>query len=305
MGMFRRSAFALLIVAAVAALTVSVLAGARATLILTSGERVSGILSDMGGTDFTLNMGSPNESRIPIGNVAVIDFVGGGQGIPTTETSKIQPGRTLVLQRGGDSFFGRLIDVRGDNPLVLVFTTQDGQLELNASDVARVFLRRWEGMPQPDAQKIELPTPAPAPAPIPAPVPAPVPTPAPVPPPAPDPDAISIPADRGWVSTGIQIRYGQLVSFATVGEVLLSGDPDDLAGPSGARNLRMAGRGAPVPGMTAGALVGRIGVSAPFGIGGQSQALAMPGSGSLLLAVNDETPGDNRGEFRVRITIVR
>ena len=96
-----------------------------------------------------------------------------------------------------------------------------------------------------------------------------------------------------------------MVSFTTSGEVVLSGDANDKAGPSGAYNGRVSGGGAPMPGVAAGALVGKVGPSAPFGIGGQSQALSMPGSGTLLLAVNDDNPGDNRGEFRVKVTIVR
>jgi hypothetical protein len=140
--------FGFLLLAVVAAATVPVIAGAQATLILTSGERVSGNLSNMSGADFTMNGGSAGESRIPIGNVAVIDFVGGGQGISAAETSKMQAGRMLVIQRDGGTFYGRLVDLRGDNPPRLVFTTQDGELEKGANEIARVYLRRWEGMPQ-------------------------------------------------------------------------------------------------------------------------------------------------------------
>jgi hypothetical protein len=57
--------------------------------------------------------------------------------------------------------------------------------------------------------------------------------------------------------------------------------------------------------VAAGALIGKVGLSGPFGIGEQSQALDMNGSGTLLLAVNDDNPADNRGEFRVKVTVVR
>jgi|WetSurMetagenome_2_1015567.scaffolds.fasta_scaffold757793_1 hypothetical protein len=146
--MLRRTTFVFVLLAAVAAFTVSVVAGANATLILTSGERVSGILSRMGGADFTMNEGLANESRIPIGNVAVIDFVGGGQQFPAAEIAKMQAGRMLVIQRDGGTFSGRLVDIRGDNPPRLVFNTRDGEREMSANEVARVYLRRWEGMPQ-------------------------------------------------------------------------------------------------------------------------------------------------------------
>ena len=45
--------------------------------------------------------------------------MGGGQGIPVTETSKMQSGRHLVFQRGGDYYYGRLYDIAGDDPLRL------------------------------------------------------------------------------------------------------------------------------------------------------------------------------------------
>jgi hypothetical protein len=143
----RTTRFVFLLFAAVAAFTAPVLAGARATLILTSGARVSGILSGLSGADFKMDGGSAGETRIPIGTVAVIDFVGDGEGIPAAEISKMQAGRMLAVERGGATFYGRLIDMRGDNPPRLVFTTQEGELEVNASEVARVYLRRWDGMP--------------------------------------------------------------------------------------------------------------------------------------------------------------
>jgi hypothetical protein len=146
--MFLKTLVVFVLAATVAACTVAVFAGARVTLILASGERVTGTLSSMSGADFTMNAASPDERRIPIGSVAVIDFVGDGQGIPAAETSKMQAGRMLVIKRGGDTFYGRLVDVRGDEPMRLAFNAQGGELEVNASEIARVYLRRWEGMPQ-------------------------------------------------------------------------------------------------------------------------------------------------------------
>ena len=50
-----------------------------------------------------------------------------------------------------------------------------------------------------------------------------------------------------------------------------------------------------------GALIGRIGNGAPFGIGNQTN-VPMPASGMLFLGVNDNNFDDNSGEFRVEIT---
>lgn len=280
--MVRRYVYALVLLMAVAALTAPLLAGARATLILTSGERVKGILVDMGGSDFTMNEGA-SEIKIPIGEVAVIDFAGGGQ-TPAGEVSKMQSGRSLVVQRGGDVFYGRLIDIRGDNPPRLVFNTADGELEVNSSEVARIYIRRWEGMPAAETKPEKKAEPAAETA---------------------GGGGTVVHANGSWVNTGVQIRRGQMVAFSASGQIVLSDDAGDTAGPAGAHNGRLAGEGAAMPRVAAGALVGRVGSSMPFAIGNQTQALQMPGAGILFLVVNDETPGDNRGQFRVQITVVR
>jgi hypothetical protein len=285
--MTRKVSLVLVIVAMMAAMAAPAVAGVRATLILTSGERVKGVLVDMGGADFTMLEGG-NEVRFAINDVAVIDFVGGGQ-VPATEVAKMEGSRPVVFQRNGDFLYGRLFDIGGDNPIRLTFNSSDGRFELNSNEVSRIYLRRWDGMPQPGGgggggtKPPERPQPEkPAPA-----------------------SGIAVPATTSWIDTGIQVRAGQMVTFSVRGEVILSGDNNDTAGPDGAHNGRYARRGAPSPGLAAGALVGRAGMSAPFGIGSQTQPLQMPSTGSLFLAVNDETPADNRGEFRVTVTIIR
>ena len=137
---------ALVLTLVLVAVAVPALAGVRATLILTSGERVKGVLVDMGGADFTMMEGG-NEVRFAINDVAVIDFVSGGQ-VPATEVARMQGSRAVVFQRSGDYFYGRLFDIGGDNPIRLTFNTPDGQLEMNSNEVSRIYLRRWEGMPQ-------------------------------------------------------------------------------------------------------------------------------------------------------------
>lgn len=281
-----RKSVVLFLLAAMLAAAVPSAAGVRATLILTSGERVRGVLVDMGGADFTMMEGG-NEVRVAIGEVAVIDFVSGGQ-VPADEVARMEGGRSLVVQRGGDFFYGRLVDIGGDNPIVLRFNSTDGPMELNSNDVARIYLRRWEGMPRPGGGGNRPAQPQPQPQPKPQPG-----------------GGIAVPATVVWVDTGIQVRAGQLVAFNARGEVVLSGDDSDTAGPGGAHNGRVAGGRAQMPGVAAGALVGKTGVSAPFGIGNQTQGLSMPSTGVLFLGINDDAPGDNRGEYRVTVTIIR
>jgi hypothetical protein len=262
------------------------LAAPPATLILVSGERVRGELVDLGGVGFTMLVDG-RERRIGESEVAVIDFVGGGQGIPVTETSKMQSGRHLVFQRGGDYYYGRLYDIAGDDPLRLTFDTSDGRREMGSNEIGRIYLRRWEGMPTPPPEPPKLP--------------------APPKPPAPQqptlPGGVRVPANVAWVDTGIQVRSGQMVAFKSSGETILSGDDTDTASPGGAHNGRQGGMRAQLPNIAAGALIGRVGQGAPFGIGDQTQALRMPGTGTLFLAVNDDRPADNRGEYFVEIIV--
>ena len=62
---------------------------------------------------------------------------------------------------------------------------------------------------------------------------------------------------------------------------------------------------APIPGALVGALIGRVGNGRPFGIGNQTTALGMPGAGMLFLGINDDNCGDNSGQFRVEINVLR
>lgn len=143
--MLRSSVRTVVLAGLLVAFAVPAVAGVRATLILTSGERVRGVLVDMGGADFTMMEGG-NEVRFPINQVAVIDFVSGGQ-VPASEVGRMQGGRAVVFQRSGDFFYGRLVDIGGDNPIRLQFNSEDGALEMNSNEVARIYLRRWDGMP--------------------------------------------------------------------------------------------------------------------------------------------------------------
>jgi hypothetical protein len=115
------------------------------------------------------------------------------------------------------------------------------------------------------------------------------------------PGAIRVPAAGGWVSTGMRVRRGELLSFNTSGEVQLSDNANDRARPAG--TARMA-PGSPLPTVNAGALIGRVGSSRPFGIGDQT-SVPMPFDGVLSLAVNDDERSDNAGAFVVSIGRMR
>ncbi len=57
--------------------------------------------------------------------------------------------------------------------------------------------------------------------------------------------------------------------------------------------------------MPAGGLIGKVGNSAPFPIGSNSQPITMPADGRLMLGVNDNEIGDNSGAFSVVVTKTR
>jgi hypothetical protein len=58
---------------------------------------------------------------------------------------------------------------------------------------------------------------------------------------------------------------------------------------------------APMPNIPVGAMVGRIGTSAPFGIGNLA-SVQMPASGQLFLGINDDHVADNSGQYNVTLS---
>ena len=111
---------------------------------------------------------------------------------------------------------------------------------------------------------------------------------------------IVVSGKQAWTSTGIMVRKGEVLTLKTTGEVRVGPGSEDPANPAGVLSGRTAA-GTPIPRSIVGALIGRIGNGAPFGIGNQTN-VPMPASGMLFLGVNDNNFDDNSGEFRVEIT---
>ena len=106
-----------------------------------------------------------------------------------------------------------------------------------------------------------------------------------------------------WTDTGITVRQGDIIRFQSSGQITMSDNSSDVAGTAGALSRRMA-PDAPISGVFAGALIGKIGAYSPFAIGDQGQITA-PVSGRLYLSVNDDYLQDNRGEFTVTLGVDR
>ena len=220
-----------------------------------------------------------DQRRLPLGNVALIDFVGGASGLPETELSRARGSNHLAVLRDGSSWEGQLVDIRGgeegaarNEGFALIFRVTNGEeRRVSLDNVGRIYLGNYPGGP--GAQPSTPSEPAPA-------------------------GATRVPGNTTWVATPLSVSRGDTVRFAATGRVQLSEDPEDVAISAGSLRQRRAA-GSPLPGNLAGALIARVGNSAPFPIGNNTEPIAMPADGQLFLGINDDEVADNRGEFVV------
>ena len=272
-------------------LAIGVMAAAqqdRATVQMRDGSKIEGRIDGIDPEGELVVRVSQNEQRrLPLGSVALIDRVGGASGLPDTEMREAVGSQHLLLLKNGSSIKGRLVAIRGgegsaneNQPRTYVFHSSDGREQTFGPDqVARVYLGTYpfaaitgNASGASDLASGNY-----------------------------SPGAFRVPANGGWVNTGIRVRRGENVSFDTSGEVQLSESRSDRAQAAG--TPRTASR-APLPNVNAGALIGRVGNSQPFGIGNQT-SVPMPFDGILYLAVNDDERSDNAGEFVVSIRRTR
>jgi hypothetical protein len=258
---------------AACALAVGIQAQENATIVLRSGERVTGQLVDMGGAGFAVRVNG-QDRNIAKNDVAVIDFGGSGD-VSDADWAKVNNGEGVLL-RNGQAIAGQVFDIGGTTPLRVTVKTSSGDRNVNSSEVSRIVLARPGGSGA-AATSGTANTAG-----------------------VPDGQGIAVPANQAWTATGITVRRGEVMSFNTTGEARLSNDPADIAGSAGARSQRKA-PGAPIPGAFAGALIARVGSSGEvFPIGDQS-TVTMPASGQLFLGINDDQMADNSGGFRVNV----
>lgn len=263
-------------------------ASERATFILTDGERKSGqvvyhgdqhenlingylnLSNDAGGPEFT----------VPIGQVSVIDFVGGQP--PAAELAQLPASGQFLMLKNGQTQPGTFVNMIGGD--TLVWRNQGGDTQQYAlGDVKRIFLN-------PDAARTTFNyngavatgnavgtagTVAPA-------------------------GAVLVQANTAWNDAGITVKKGDRITFNTSGQI--SYGQALTAGPDGNGDLRKPTY--PVPVMPVGGLIGRVGNGTPFPIGSNSQPIVMPNDGRLMLGVNDDEIVDNSGAFTVTVTKV-
>jgi hypothetical protein len=247
--------------------------GETATLVLKSGERVSGQLIDLGGVGFTIRVGG-EERKVARGDVAVIEFGDAGNTSATAETNaKLSGGKHVVMLRSGEQIEGNLYDISGKAPLKITIDTASGRRDLNSSEIGRIYLSQGSGSAVATSGGSTAATPG-------------------------TPGSITVPGNQQWVATGLTVRRSERIGFNVQGEIQFT--PNDRAGSAGSLNQRRV-PGAPLPNELAGALIGRIGNGQPFAIGNQT-SIPMPDSGPLYLGINDDNLADNSGQFNVTLT---
>lgn len=248
----------------------------RATVVTRNGDRVSGNLDGVGKGLVYVRVSQNDQRQLPMGDVLLIDFVGGASGLPDTELSVAARPEHLVLFRNGSSWTGQFLNTVGGtdqgDPHQIVFRTGNEERRVGVDQVARIYLGNYPF----NSTAATSSTPQNVSA-----------------------TGIRVPANASWTPTNIVVRRGQRLSFSVSGQINLSDDAGDVAISAGSLNGRRAA-GSPLPNALAGALIGRIGNSAPFPIGNMAQ-VEMPAAGQLFLGINDDHVNDNRGEFVVEI----
>ncbi len=275
--MIKRSVFALALAARIVPATT--FAQVDATLILRSGERVSGQLWDHARVGFTIKVNGQDKT-IPTADVAVVDFT--GKPMTDADWAKVPEGKHVLWMTSGHFVTGQFTDIGGTNPLYLSWKDNDGERNYSSRETARIVLARTDNAVAATSGKQEG-TPA-----------------------APRSGIASgmgggivVSGKEAWTSTGIAVRRGEWVTFNSTGEIRLTTDAADVAGAAGSAANRTAAN-AQVPGASIGTLIGRVGNSQPFVIGNQTR-VQMPANGVLFLGINDDHHGDNSGELRVEV----
>jgi hypothetical protein len=223
-------------------LTAAASAQENATLLMRSGERVPIQLIDMGGIGFTVVV-SGQERQVPMSDVAAIDFVGVVPGGADSETRPPEGQQTIWL-RTGEAIDGQLYDISGNRPLRITLKTSSGERQFSSPEIARIVL----SIPiEPVGTSGTTPAIA-------------------------REDSIDVPGDGAWIVTGIVVRRGEVLDFAT---------PQMAALP-------------------AGSLIARVGDGPAFPIDDRGAA-TMPADGQLFLGISKDRLADHRGGFRVRV----
>jgi len=259
------------------------LAAERATFVLTDGERKSGPVVFHGDArenliNGYLNLGTDNgkDLTFPIDQVAVIDFVGGRPQQTELQTLPSDSGTHVLVLRNGVTQPGRFVNMVGGD--TVRWQNQSGEQQQYAiRDVSRIYLNPQSALSVWNVrQNRAIGTSGTAL----------------------EAGAVRVNANQPWTDSGLTVRKGDRIAFRATGEIQWV--PGQTAGPDGNDAARRPEY--PVAAMPVGGLIGKVGNSAPFPIGSNTQPIVMPVDGRLMIGVNDNDWSDNSGFFSVVIT---
>ncbi|HJZ70864.1 MAG TPA: LecA/PA-IL family lectin [Vicinamibacterales bacterium] len=261
-----------------ASVSVVAMANHPATFVLRNGERVSGELSYKGGTSYTLN-----GKDYPSDEIALIEFVPGTpsaaelQQVPNVNNNPSEHERHIFVTRSGEVIFGKIYQISADGNTFTYDRREGGRHDISSDQLARVYVNPASAR---SVYASVLNNAAPAAV-------------------GTSGSTIRVNANQAWTDTGITVKAGDKVVFQASGEITYGRSPGQTATPDGGADRRAQ---YPIPSVPVGALIGRVGNSAPFGIGTQSQPLPMPASGRLFLGINDNELTDNAGFYSVVVS---
>jgi hypothetical protein len=251
-----------------------------ATFVMRDGNRVSGELSYKGGTSYTLN-GRDYASN----DIAIIEFTPGAPSaaelnqIPTVDNNPSEHERHVFVTRSGQILFGKIYHISADGNTFTFDERGGGRRDISSDELARVYVNP-AGARSVYAAVLGNNTNAVATSGV----------------MVGETRNINVAGNQPWTDTGITVNAGDRVQFQASGEILFGRTAGMNSTPDGNPAIR---GNYPDPTVPVGALIGKIGNSAPFAIGMQTQPLGMPASGRLYLGVNDNDFSDNSGAFTV------
>jgi hypothetical protein len=272
--MRKRSIVALTVFAL--ALPAAAFAQVDASIVLRSGEKVSGQLVDHARVGFTILVNG-QDRVIPTDQVAVVDFT--GKPMTDADWAKVPEGKHVLWMTSGYHVTGQFTGIGGTNPLSLEWKDDDGERAYSSRETARIVLARTDQAVATTTGTQASTAGAAATSGL--------------------GGGIVVSGQEAWTSTGIAVRQGQWVTFNATGQIRLTTDAADMSGPAGAAANRTAAN-AQVPAAPIGALIGRVGNSQAFVIGDKTR-VQMPANGVLFLGINDDHHADNSGELRVQV----
>ncbi len=275
-------------------------AAERMTLILTSGERISGTVAFHTSTrenlidnDFNIGTGGNQERQIHYDQVAVIDFMGGTPS--NNELAALPDNGHLLVMRSGETKRGHFVNMIGGD--TLRWQDEGGSTrEIPIRDVGRVYLNAQSarntfnyhanggvnaqnnGNPSNGAQRNAIGGRILA--------------------------NVKVPTNQPWTDSGIDVMQGDQLRFDAPGETAYATSGDNRTTAAGRNDVKSPKYLMPSVGV--GALIGKVGTNGtPFLIGANRAPITMPATGRLWFGVNDEFWGDNAGDYQVTVMTAR